>query len=221
MLVLVDVGGYTLTDLGQSLFLRLSLLLGLGECVSTEPFILDEVLDERWLQSEALRNLKLADSILECQRRDLPKLPGAELSLRKPLPLPHARLRFEAKHQVLLLSLRKLSLAPSVQLGHHEVSGLVSDSRLAAGRFSCSLGPLLEPLPQLSCKLCVLPQSFFGQSVGLDGEGLGLPLEVVWVEDEHAPIMVELSPDGLLGPVKLKVFLAVEDHELLRADLLE
>ena len=33
--------------------------------------------------------------------------------------------------------------------------------------------------------------------------------------------MVELSSDGLLGLVKLEVFLAVKDHELLRADLLE
>lgn len=88
-------------------------------------------------------------------------------------------------------------------------------------KLSCSIGPLLEPLPQLSCKLCVLPQSFFRQSVGLDGESLSLPFEVIWVEDEHAPIMVELSSDGLLGLVKLEVFLAVKDHELLRADLLE
>ena len=57
MLVLVDVSSYTLMDLKQSLFFRVSLLLGLGKCVSTEPFVLNEVLDQRWLQAEALSDL--------------------------------------------------------------------------------------------------------------------------------------------------------------------
>ena len=121
----------------------------------------------------------------------------------------------------MLLFLRKLSLAPSVQLGHHEVSCFASDSNLVTNKSSCSLSLLLKPLPQLSCKLCVLSQSFFRQSVGLDGESLSLPFEVIWVEDEHAPIMGELSSDGLLGLVKLEVFLTVKDHEFLRTDLLE
>jgi len=44
-------------DLEQSLFFRVSLLLGLSKCVSTKPFVLDEVLDQRWLQAEALSDL--------------------------------------------------------------------------------------------------------------------------------------------------------------------
>jgi len=57
VLVLVDVSSYTLMDLEQSLFFRVSLFLGLGKCVPTEPFVLDEVLDQRWLQAETLSDL--------------------------------------------------------------------------------------------------------------------------------------------------------------------
>ena len=73
----------------------------------------------------------------------------------------------------------------------------------------------------MSSELCILQQSFLRQSKGLDSHGLSLSLEVIWVEDEGAPVMVELSSEDLLRLVKLQVFLTVKDHDFLRADLLE
>lgn len=146
---------------------------------------------------------------------------GAELSLRKFFLPSQTSFCFEAKHQVLLSFLRKLFLATSIQLGHHEVSLLARVFNRFTCKSSFSLGLLLKPLSQLSSELCILQQSFLRQSKGLDSHGLSLSLEVIWVEDEGAPVMVELSSEDLLRLVKLQVFLTVKDHDFLRADLLE
>ena len=80
---------------------------------------------------------------------------------------------------------------------------------------------VLKLLSQSRHESCVLEQSFFGQAVGLDGEGSGLPLEVVRVEDELAPSMVHLLADGLDVLVELKILQVLVDHDLLVPDLLE
>ena len=165
--------------------------------------------------------LDLAKSFLLNQLDNLPYGGTTQLGLSElPRPLHRVPL-FEAEHQVKLLLHDSFLLGASLKLGRDELWGLllraVSLLKGSIGRFCL----VLKLLTQSRHEPCVLKQSCFGQAVGLDGEGRGLPLEVVRVEDELAPSMVHLLADGLDVLVELKILQVRVDHDLLVAYLLE